>query len=109
MSLKASDLLKNMLAAAKGEFEAAWPDVKDYAKSAFKNLAETMVMIGRLELEGKVTRKQAKLLLDIQKNTARTVMLTIEGMGILAVERAINAALKAVQETVNTALGWKLL
>ena len=37
------------------------------------------------------------------------VMLTIEGLGVIAGENAINAALKAVRETVNNALPFKLL
>jgi hypothetical protein len=109
MSLNVSELLKTMLEAARGELENAWPEIKEYAETEFKNLAETTVMIARLHAEGKVSKKQGKLLLDIQKNTTRMVILTIEGLGILAVERAINAALKAIKDTVNTALGWALI
>ena len=109
MSLKVSELLKTMLAAAKAELEDVWPDVKEYAETEFKNLAQTTVMIGRLYAEGKVSKKQGKLLLDIQKNTTRMVILTIEGLGILAVERSINAALKAIKDTVNSTLGWALI
>jgi hypothetical protein len=109
MSLKVSELMKTMLTAAKGELEDAWPEVKEYAETEFKKLAETTAMIARLYAEGKVSKKQGKLLLDIQKNTARMVILTIEGLGILAVERSINAALKAIKDTVNSALGWALI
>ena len=109
MSLNVSELLKAMLEAAKGELEDAWPEIKEYAETEFRNLAQTMVMIERLHVENKITNKQGKLLLDIQKNTTRMVILTIEGLGIIAVERAINSALKAVKGTVNTAIGWVLL
>jgi hypothetical protein len=39
----------------------------------------------------------------------RIVLLTIEGLGILAVEAAINAAIDVVRSSVNTALGWAIL
>jgi hypothetical protein len=37
------------------------------------------------------------------------VLLTLEGLGLLAVEAAINAALKVVSDTVNSAIGFALL
>jgi hypothetical protein len=45
----------------------------------------------------------------MQKNSALAVLLTVQGLGLLTVESAINAALGAVKETVNTALGFLLL
>jgi hypothetical protein len=45
----------------------------------------------------------------MQKNAMRSVMLAVEGLGIIAVEAAINSALGVVRKTVNTALGWPLL
>ncbi len=109
MALKTSELVKPMLGAARGKLEEKWPEIKEYAKAEAKKLADTLVMIERLKLQDKITREQAKLLLDIQRNTSRTVILTIEGLGLLAAEAAINAALKAIKDAVNTATGWKLL
>ena len=37
------------------------------------------------------------------------VKRTIKGMGLIVVENAVNASIKAVQDMVNTALGFKLL
>ena len=47
--------------------------------------------------------------MEIQKNASRTVLLTIEGLGLLAVEAAINAALNVVKDAVNTGIGFTLL
>ena len=60
-------------------------------------------------MKGKITEEQARLYIDIQKNSMRIVLLTIEGLGILAVEAAINAAIDVIRSTVNTALGWRIL
>ena len=89
--------------------EDSWPEIKDYAKAEFKKTAESIAMIVRLHAAGKLSKKKAKLHMEIQKNASRTVLLTIEGLGIIAVERAINAALGAVRDTVNTAIGFRLL
>ena len=45
----------------------------------------------------------------MQKNATKTVFLTVEGLGILAVEAAMNAALKTIRDAVNTAVGFVLL
>ena len=109
MSLSASKLGKDILAAIKGTLTAKWPDIKEYGESEARKLAQTLVMIEALTISGKIDEEQARLHLEIQKNATRTVLLTLEGLGILAVEAAINAALKVVKDTVNTAVGFALL
>jgi hypothetical protein len=102
-------LAGQMLGALKQPLLDKAPEIKDYAKTEFKKIAETIAFIEREHLAGRMSRKKAKLHLDMQKNAAKSVMLTIEGLGLLAVENAINDALKLVRDTVNTALGFKLI
>lgn len=109
MALRASILVKNMLAAAKGEVAEKWPDVKLYAEAEARKLAQTLVMIEKLKLAGQVSKKQADILLDMQKQTSRVVLLTIEGLTLLAAEAAVNAAILSIRDTVNDAIGWKLV
>ena len=109
MALRASSLVKEMLAAAKGEVSERWPDVKIYAESEAKKLAQTLVMIEKLKVTGQITKKQAEILLDMQRQTSRVVLLTIEGLSLLAAEAAVNAAMKSIRDTVNDAIGWKLV
>lgn len=109
MALSASQLGKDILAAFKGVFKKQWPDIKEYGEAEAKKMAQSLLMIEALTASGKINEEQAALQLDIQKNASRAVLLTIEGLGILAAEAAINAALDAVRESVNTALGFTLL
>lgn len=109
MALKASQLVKEMLNAARGEVEDKWPDIRVYAEAEAKKLAQTLVMIEKLKLSGRINRRQAELLLDMQKQTSRVVLLTIEGLTLLAAESAINAAIKAVRDLVNDTIGWRLI
>ena len=109
MSINAGDLLTNMLGAAQGVLAEKWPEVQEYAQAELKGIAEGIVLVERLYLANQINQEQAKLLFEMKKNTARTVLLTIEGLGILAVEQAVNAALNVVKETVNGALDFALL
>ena len=109
MSLKLRDILAPMVAAAKDSLSADWANVRDYAKPEFKQLAQTLVTITKLAARQKISAAEAKSVLNIHKNTALMVMLTVEGLSVIAGENAINAALKAVRDTVNKALPFKLL
>lgn len=109
MALRASSLVKEMLAAAKGEVSERWPDVKIYAEAEAKKLAQTLVMIEKLKVTGQISKKQAEILLDMQRQTSRVVLLTIEGLSLLAAEAAVNAAIKSIRDMVNDAIGWKLV
>ena len=107
--LSAAAIASTMVGAAKASLGKSWKQVKDFAPSELKKLAETLVQIGKLSVLGRITPGEASVLLDMQKNTARTVLLTIQGMGLIAAEMAINAALGAVRGLVNGALGFALL
>lgn len=109
MGISTSQLGKSILVAFKGVLSEKWPDIKEYGEAESSKLARTLVMIEALTASGKINSEQAKLHMDIQKNSTRIVLLTLEGLGILAVEAALNAALDAVKEAVNAAVGFALI
>ena len=85
------------------------PDIKSYAETESKKLAHTLILIEELYLSKKIDQDEVRLHLDIQRNSTRIVFLAIEGLGILAVEQAINAALAVIKDSVNKAIGFALL
>jgi hypothetical protein len=58
---------------------------------------------------GEINQQQAGLLLDMQTSASRNVLLTLQGLALLAVEEAINAALAVVKTAVNAATGFELI
>jgi hypothetical protein len=107
--LNIEDLLKKMLEAAKGSLTKDWQKISGVATSSLKALAQNLVDIEEMKLDGTITQEKAALMIDMQKNTIKIVMLTEKGLGLLAVEAAINAVIGVVKDTVNTAIGWTLL
>ncbi|MDZ7705471.1 MAG: hypothetical protein U5L04_13430 [Trueperaceae bacterium] len=102
-------LVTDLLAAAQQILGDSFDAVRPYATAEFRKLAETLVLIAELRATGAVDDEQARLLLDIQKNASRTVLLTLEGIALLTAERVLNAALGAVTDTINRTLGFELL
>jgi len=108
-SINSQELTSQMLEAAKNVFASKWPEAKDYAASEFKKITEAVAFIEAQRAIGAMSDEKAKLHLDMQKNAAKMMLLCLEGLGLVAVEQAINAALAAVKDTVNTALGFSIL
>ena len=109
MAIMFNSIIGPMLEAVKGTFENQWPTIKDFAESETIKLAQTLTQISQLVVTEQISNIEASVLLEIQKNTARTVILTVEGMGLILVEEAINSALDAVSGVINTALGFDLV
>ena len=108
-SVTASNLGEKMLESAKTSLGAKFASVKQFAKAETEKLAITLRMIIEASLTGEISKSEAKILLNQQKVAASAVLTSIEGMGIAAVQAAINAALKVVKDFVNGKVGFSLL
>src|SRR5262245_16661991 len=109
-----NDLWKAMFAAMKEPLEKAWSESRTFAETESKKIAHSLLTITKLYLlpkrhPEKITKRQAKLLLDIQLSASRGVLLTVEGLGLIAVQQALVAGLNAVKMAVNSAIGFALI
>lgn len=109
MALDVGALAQSMLTAAKGPLAADWKTAQPFAQTQFTNIAQQVVDIEAQLAAGSINQTQASLLLDMQKNASRAALLTVQGIGLLAAQDAINAALGAVATAVNGALGFALI
>lgn len=57
----------------------------------------------------RINEDQARALLDMQRHATQAVLLTIEGIGLLAAQRAVAAGLGAVSAVVNGVIGFALV
>jgi len=109
MALDVGTLVSQMLGAALPVLKKGAEDAESFAKTEFTKVAQTIVSIGEQLAAGQINEEQAGLLLDMQKSASRNVLLTLEGLALLAVEEAINAALDVVKTVVNKAVGFALI
>jgi hypothetical protein len=99
MAIDFKALTAQMGAAALAVLKDKGPAVKTFAQGELNKLAQTIATI----------EDEARLLLQMQKNAASTVLTATEGMSLLVAEQAINAALDVVRVAVNSALKFALL
>lgn len=109
MALDSKQVGKDMIGAASAVFNEKWPEIKDYAELEFKKLADSLKMVAEGVANATIKPKSAKALIAMHKNSAKTLLLALEGLGLLLVEAAINAAISVVKDAINTAAGVVLL
>lgn len=109
MTLNVGDLITKMMAAAEQALISQWAQSSTFAKRAFTDLAEQLAWITAEYKSGNLDEETCGILLQANKNTARGVLLAVEGLGLLAAEAAINAALGVVKDAVNESIGFVLL
>jgi hypothetical protein len=96
-------LVKDMGKAALPFLKAGASKAKEYGKAEAEKIARTAEMLARGVKRGTIDETEAQLVLEVQKNASRAILLTIKGLGIVAVENAINAALGVLRAAVKTA------
>jgi hypothetical protein len=109
MALNIGQLVDAVVTAVKPILGKAWDDVESYVKTEAAKLALTLAHIEELNATGKISPAEATALVNMQKNAMQAVLLTAEGIGLVAAQSAINAAIGAIRTVVNKALGWTLL
>ena len=107
--LDVSKLVQDVLAQMKPVIGAEWDKVQGYARSEAEKLGITLVKIQVEKRKGAISEDQAKILLDMQKNASLAVLAAVHGIGELAAAKALTAALGALKEPINKAIGFDLL
>lgn len=108
-SVTFENLGEKMFEAAKTSFGSKFISVKRYLRGESEKLAITLRMIMEASANGEISKTEAKILLNQQKVAVAAVLTSVEGMTAIAVQSAVNAALKVVKDFVNGKLGFALL
>ena len=108
MAIDVAKLAQQMLAVAVPPLGRGASEIEHFTEGEMTKLAVTVAAIEAAAKAGKVTAEVAAIQLQMQKCAAQSVFTTAEGLGIVAVEQALNAALNVAKGALNLALGWRL-
>lgn len=103
--LDLDQIVKDMGKAALPLLKDGAKKAKEYGKAEAEKIARTAQLLADGIRKGTIDEDEARLVLDVQKNASRSILLTITGLGIVAVENAINAALAVLKQGIETATG----
>lgn len=103
------NLFSSMFAAAKDATGDDWQSLVDHAEGELRRLAELAARIEAQHLVGDLTDEEATALLEGARIAARIALRSAAGVQRVIAEKAINAAVGVLRETLNSAVGFSLL
>ena len=92
----AVDMLEAMKAVVGDNIE----EVRKMADDDLEDFAKRTVVLAQKVADGQLTAEQAKVVLKIRKNAVETVLLAIAGIGIIAAQEALNAAIAVLKKSL---------
>ncbi|HET8775272.1 MAG TPA: hypothetical protein VFP80_15845 [Thermoanaerobaculia bacterium] len=105
----ANALGAEMLAAARAALANRTPALQVMAEAELRRLAGALADIGSMLASGDLDPDRAKLLANIHQLAFRTVLRSVEGLGILPTEHAMQAVTRVAAGAVNPIVGFKLI
>ena len=109
MSLDVQQLAQTMIGAARDAVSDRWPRMEALAEVELRRLAQSIEDVGHHVADGTIDESRARQHAHMHQLTARSVLATVEGLGVLAAEQATHAAIRSVTKVVNGALKFALL
>ena len=109
MSIDIPSLTQTMITGVRNAISDRWPAIRAVAEPELYKIALTIEDVARKYAEGSITADRAAEIVEMQRNTAMSVVRTVEGLGILTAREALDAAAHAAGTAVNHVLGFELL
>jgi hypothetical protein len=109
MSFDVGSLTNSMIDSVRKAIGERWDAIRDVAELELLKLAQTLEDVNQLRAAGKIDMHRAIEIVQIQRNTAETVLTSVEGLGILTGREAIEAAADAAGAIVNRLVGFRLI
>ena len=109
MNLDIGSISQTMIDAVRAALGERWSAIRAIAEPELRKLAQTLEDVRQLQADGKVDANRAFQIVEIQRNTALSVLRTIGGLGVLTARKAVDAAAHAAGDVVNRLVGFKLI
>lgn len=109
MNLDVPSITNTMISGVRHAIGDRWAAIRALAEPELRKLAQTMEDVQQLYVDKEITADHAVQLVEMQRNTAMSVLRTVEGLGVLTAREALNAAAHAAGSVVNRLVGFKLI
>lgn len=109
MSIDVESLSATMIGGVRKAIGERWPAIRAIAEPELRKLAQTIQDTHQLYAQGVIDASRAFQYVEMQRNHAVSVLLTVEGLGVLTARAALDAAARAAGAVVNRLVGFKLI
>jgi hypothetical protein len=104
-NLDINKVVSDMLQASSAALIKGGQQASEYASHEYAQFIDDIEHVQTMAEQGTITAAEAQALVDQYKMSMQAVLLCVEGLGVIAVQSAINAALKVLNDAIAAALG----
>ncbi len=104
-NLDINKVVNDMVQASAGELLKGGKKASEYATHEYAGFISDIQHVQTMAEEGTITAAEAQALVDQHKLSMQAVLLAVEGLGLIAVQNAINAALAVLNQALSASLG----
>ena len=105
---QAQYLLAMLDACNKAQF-SNWNTIKPHAENEFNSLLQILLWLAKKRQNDEITTEQARIHVDIQKNTMRTRLMTLHSVSMVEAEHIINTAIDSIRTDFYTEMDWVII
>jgi hypothetical protein len=105
----ASQMYEKMLAQCESYQLNDWTRLKPLLAAELEGFILMLKWIKQMQEMNEITIDQARIHVDIQRNTMRTRIAALPGMDLLRVEGVLNKCIDSIRTDIYNYLGWVLL
>jgi hypothetical protein len=109
MIYASSEQLTTMLKSCESVGFLQWNEIKPHAENEFKSLLLTLSWLQEMKGKQNITTEQARIHIDIQKNTMRTRLMALPNVSMLDAEHIINTGIDSVRKSIYSNMDWLII
>jgi hypothetical protein len=104
-NLNIGKVVSDMVQASSKNLSGGGNQAQEYAAHEYTQFIEDIEHVQNMAEQGSITDEVAQYLVDQHRLSMQAVLLTIKGLKLIAVQNAVNAALKVLNAALQAALG----
>ncbi|HME42376.1 MAG TPA: hypothetical protein VKF36_04755 [Syntrophorhabdales bacterium] len=104
-NLDVGKVVGDMVQASAGVLAKGGSQATQYASHEYAQFIMDIEQVQTMAEQGTITEEVAQALVNQHKLSMQAVLITVEGLGVIAVQNAINAALNVLNSALTAALG----
>jgi hypothetical protein len=109
MNTNQTKYLQTMLNACNQAQFTHWPTIKPHAENEFNSLLQILDWLGEMRKKEEMSTEQARIYIDIQKNTMRTRLMTLPHVTMVDAEHIINTGIDSIRKDLYTKMEWVII
>jgi hypothetical protein len=104
-NLDIDKVVSDMVQASAGALIKGGKQATEYASHEYAQFIRDIELVQTMAEQETITAEETQALVNQHKLSMQAVLLAVEGLGLIAVQNAINAALRALNGALAGALG----